>query len=158
MNEQIRLLQTEIRADLEAIAQAYDALNQLADRLDEPEVTIAVAYYMHVIYGLFENLFRRAAVLFGNHVVDRDQWHTQLLRRVALDVPGVRPPLVSPELYESLDELRRFRHLFRTAYVLSFDPDRLTIVLKHARRIEPLYARDIGRFLEFLDVLAETSV
>ena len=43
MNEQVRLLQTEIRDDLQAIAQAYDALNQMADRLAGPEVTIAVA-------------------------------------------------------------------------------------------------------------------
>jgi hypothetical protein len=156
MNEQIRLLQTEIRADLESIAQAYDALGRLAD-LDKSEMAIAAAYYLHVIYGLFENLFRRVAALFGNHVTERDRWHAQLLRRMTLDVPGVRPPIVSQELYESLDELRRFRHLFRNAYVLNFDPDRLAIVLKHARRIEPVYQRDIQRFLAFLDILADTS-
>jgi hypothetical protein len=141
---------------LQAIAQAYDALNRLTDRLAEPEVTIAIAYYLHVIYGLFENLFRHIAALFGNQIADQDQWHTQLLRRMTLDVPGVRPPVISRELYESLDELRRFRHLFRNAYVLIFDPDRLAIVLKHARYIEPLYQRDIERFLELLDTLAET--
>ncbi len=155
MKEQIRLLQTEIRADLQAIIQAYHALNQLTNRLAEPEVTIAVAYYLHVIYGLFENLFRRVAVAFGNQIADQEQWHLQLLQRMALDIPGVRPPLISPDLYESLDELRRFRHLFRNAYIINFDPDRLAIVLKHAHLIEPLFQHDIERFLAFLESMLE---
>ncbi len=155
MNEQVRLLQTEIRADLQTIAQAYGELNRSAGRLDEPEMAIVVAYYLHVIYGSLENLFRRIATLFGNQVTDRERWHAQLLRRMTLDVPGVRPPVIGHELYESLDELRRFRHLFRNAYVLNFDPDRLTIVLKHARRIELLYRRDVERFLQFLDALTD---
>jgi hypothetical protein len=65
--------------------------------------------------------------------------------------------VIGHELYESLDELRRFRHLFRNAYVLNFDLDRLSIVLKHAHRLERLYQRDIGQFIEFLDTLVETS-
>ncbi len=154
MNDQVRLLQTEIRADLKAIAQAYRALDPLSERLAEPETAIVVAYYLHVLYGSFENLFRRIAVFFGNQVPDPEWWHAQLLRQMTLDVPGVRPPVISHELYDSLDELRRFRHLFRNAYVLHFDPDRLVIVLKHARRIEPLYQRDVERFLQFLDALA----
>ncbi len=158
MNEQVRLLQSEIRADLQAIARAYRELDRFSDRLAEPEIAIVVAYYLHVIYGLFENLLRRVATLFGNHVADRERWHAQLLRRMTLDVPGVRPPVISGELYESLDELRRFRHLFRNAYVLNFDPDRLTIVLQRASRIEPLYRRDIERFLQFLDSLVENHV
>lgn len=156
MKEQIHLLQTELRADLQAIAQAYEALNGLSHRLAEPEVTIAIAYYLHVIYGLCENLFRRIAATFGNHIAAQDQWHSQLLRRMTLDVPNVRPAVISPELYESLDELRRFRHLFRNAYVLHFDADRLTIVLKHAQAVETLLQRDIDKFIRFLDLLLET--
>ena len=157
MNEQVRLLQTEIRANLQAIAHAYGELNRFSDRLSEPEMAIVVAYYLHVIYGLFENLLRRVAMLFSNHVTDQERWHAQLLHRMALDVPGVRPAVISPELYESLDELRRFRHLFRNAYVLNFDPDRLMIVLKHAHRIELLYRPDVERFLQFLAALAENT-
>ena len=117
MNEKIRLLQSEIRSDLEDIAQAYKKLNQFTDRLDEPEMAIVVAYYLHVIYGLFENIMKRISILFGNQVTDQSRWHTQLLRRMTLDVPEMRPAAIGHELYDSLDELRRFRHLFRNAYV-----------------------------------------
>jgi len=157
MNEKIRLLQSEIRSDLEDIAQAYEKLNQFAGRLDEPEMAIVVAYYLHVIYGLFENILKRISTLFGNRITDQSRWHTQLLHQMTLDVPEIRPAVIGHELYDSLDELRRFRHLFRNAYVLSFDPDHLAIALKRAYRVETLYRRDIEKFLQFLDALAENT-
>ncbi len=154
MNEQIRLLQAEIRADLEAIREAYEALNTVSSRLDG-EMGIVAGYYLHVLYGLFEGLFARIATTFGNQVADKSQWHTQLLRRMTLDVEQVRPPVISRETYECLEVLRRFRHLFRNAYVLRFDPDRLAAVVHSARRLEQLYRRDLEAFLGFLDKLAE---
>lgn len=97
-------------------------------------MAIVVAYYLHVIYGLFENILKRIGTFFGNQITDQARWHAQILRQMTLDVPEVRPAVIGGELYGSLDELRRFRHLFRNAYFMSFDPDRLAIVLKHARR------------------------
>lgn len=154
MNEQIRLLQAEIRADLKAIEEAYGALNSTGQRVAEPERSIVVGYYLHVLYGLFESLFARIAIAFGNQITNKTQWHAQLLRRMSLNVEGVRPRVIGDETYECLDELRRFRHLFRSAYVLHFDPERLEFVLKHARRLEGLYRRDLEEFLSFLDGMA----
>ena len=157
MNEQIRLLQAEIRADLQAIEQAYEALNSSSEHIAESEGDIVVGYYLHVLHGLFESLLARIAATFGNRITDRAQWHAQLLRRMSLDVEEVRPRVISDETYECLDELRRFRHLFRNAYVLRFDPERLALVLKYARRLERLYRRDLVEFLSFLDDLAGTE-
>jgi hypothetical protein len=154
MNEQIRLLQAEIQDDLQAIDQAYEALNSVSRRVAEPEGGIVVGYHLHVLYGLFESLFARIATMFGSQITDKTKWHAQLLRRMTLDVQGVRPHCIGNETYECLDELRRFRHLFRNAYVLHFDPDRLTIVLRNAERLERLYRPDIEEFLAFLDGMA----
>ncbi len=154
MNEQVRLLQAEIRADLQSIKEAYASLNSVSKQITKPEMDIVVGYYLHVLYGLFENLFTRIAATFGNQVTDKAQWHTQLLRRMMLDVEEVRPRVIGDESYECLDELRRFRHLFRNAYVLRFDPQRLALVLESARRLERLYEHDLEKFLSFLDNLA----
>jgi hypothetical protein len=154
MNEQIRLLQAEIRDDLQAIDQAYKALDSVSRRVAEPEGGIVVGYHLHVLYGLFENLFARIATTFGNRITDKTKWHAQLLRRMTLDVQAVRPHVIGKQTYECLDELRRFRHLFRNAYVLRFDPKRLTIVLGHAERLERLYRPEIEDFLAFLDGMA----
>ncbi len=157
MNEKIRLLQAEIQADLREIEKAYQILSSTRDRITERETGVVVGYYLQVIYGLFENIFRRIAGAFGNQIDDEAHWHTHLLRRMTLDVQDVRPPVISQEAYECLDELRRFRHLFRNAYVLTFDPERLALVLKKAERLAKIYPQDLSRFLGFLDDLAKGS-
>jgi hypothetical protein len=54
-----------------------------------------------------------------------------------------------------LDELRRFRHLFRSAYRLHLDAERLALVCKKAQALKLLYDADMERFLTFLDSLSE---
>jgi hypothetical protein len=153
MNEPIRLLQAEIRQDLETIAAAYQQLHVFDERPLDNNTLILVAYHLHVIYGLFENILVRIAANFGNHIEDTSQWHTLLLKRMMLDIAEVRPPVISHEAYHCLDELRRFRHLFRNAYVLHFDPDRLSLIWRDAQKLEQIYLAEFDRFLHFLDSL-----
>jgi len=63
--------------------------------------------------------------------------------------------VLSDEAYDCLDELRRFRHLFRSAYRLRIDPERLALVNKKARTLKQIYLADMERFLAFLDSLLE---
>jgi len=64
---------------------------------------------------------------------------------------------LGPESFEGLDELRRFRHLFRSAYRVHFDPDRLALVLKKARAVQKTYQEDVSHFVAFLDELLAGS-
>ncbi len=135
MNEKIRLLQAEIQADLQSIEEVYKILATIGKKRTEPEMDVVLGYYLHILYGLFENIFTRIAVAFENQVADKSRWHKALLRRMTLNIEGIRPAVIRPETYRSLDELRRFRHLFRNAYLLHFDPDRLALVLKEAEQL-----------------------
>ena len=101
-----------------------------------------------------ENLFTRIAANFGNHIDDSTQWHALLLKRMSVEIPDVRPAVISQNTYLMLDELRRFRHLFRNAYVLTFDADKLRLVVRDAVRLETSYPDDIALFQTFLDSLA----
>jgi hypothetical protein len=150
MKEQIRILQAEIMADLQAIAEAYQKLNTANQDISQDKTDIAIGYYLNVIYGLFENLFMRIATLFGNQIKDKSQWHSQLLHRMTLNVEEVRPRVISDETYQCLNELRRFRHIFRNAYLLEFDNQRLTLVFDKAQQLEQLYQIDLNIFLSFL--------
>lgn len=151
MNEQIRLLQAEINNDLEMIADAYHNLRPYTQRELDEDTCILISYHIHVIYGLFENMFTRIAVTFGNQIEDSTRWHMILLKRMTLDIPEVRPPVISDESYRYLDELRRFRHLFRNAYLLRFDSERLQLVLRDAQKLEQIYPADIEKFLNFIN-------
>ena len=50
-----------------------------------------------------------------------------------------------------------FRHLFRNAYLMHLDPERLNIVLRHAVELRSLYPEDLDKFLKFLEQLAQTD-
>ncbi|MCS7282412.1 MAG: hypothetical protein RMK65_09365 [Anaerolineae bacterium] len=159
MNAEIRVLKAEIEADLEAIGEIYAALDRYSSQLDTEAGRIAVAYYLHNLYNAFENIFRRVARAFGNTLSDEPGWHIGLLQRMRLDIPGVRPRLISPATYDCLDELRRFRHIFRSAYRLELDADRLALVLRKAQALREIYRAELGDFLAFLDgLIAERSL
>jgi len=153
MNVQIQLLKADITADLEAIAEIYQALARCEADLSTESQRIMVAYYLHNLYCAFESVFQRIVEVFGNHISDRAGWHADLLRRMTLDIEGLRPCLLSRIAYDALDELRRFRHVFRSAYRLHLDADRLTLVYRKAQVLERVYQADMARFLAFLDDL-----
>ena len=53
------------------------------------------------------------------------RYHRELLQRMHLDIPGIRPRLLHTPGYQLLNELRGFRHIFRHAYDYELDEVRL---------------------------------
>jgi len=109
----------------------------------------ALAALLHSFYTGVENIFKRLAIELDGERIVGDAWHRQLLQR--MKGPGShRPALLSEELYDSLNEYLRFRHVFRNAY--SFDLD--------WQKMSPLVLRleDTLQKLEFsLDAFLKTA-
>ncbi len=153
MNETMRVLKADIAAARQAIEYIYVVLDRYQGITWNKEQTIVVAYHLHNLYSAFEDVFQRVAETFENQVSNRTQWHAQLLRRMTLDIEDIRPRLLSSEAFECLDELRRFRHVFRSAYAVSLDPQRLALVWDKAWRLRMIYPDDFSRFVSYLDQL-----
>jgi ribonuclease HepT-like protein len=150
MNEKLLVLTRNVEADLQAIERLYGDLGEpVLGESEEQERLIVIAYRLHGIYSAFENVFRNIAKAFENRL-DPASWHQDLLQRMLLDLRPLRPAVIDEEAYEKLDELRRFRHLFRTGYGLKLDPLRLRLVVQKALELRALYPRQLSRFLEFL--------
>ncbi len=47
------------------------------------------------------------------------------LGQMTIDLSGIRPPVISPEVSHSLDEFRCFRHVVRNIYAEHLDPQRI---------------------------------
>jgi hypothetical protein len=86
----------------------------------------ALGYTIHNIYSAAESYCLLVAKFFENDL-DPRTWHRDLIRRMTLDIPGVRPRLLGRELAEALDELRGFRHVFRNLYGAALDPERVRL-------------------------------
>ena len=132
-------------------------LSRIGGRIEERLATFAqcaegidsMGYQLHNLYGAFEQLFEEVARFFENRI-DGIQYHAELLRRMQLEIKGIRPALLSAETASDLDELRRFRHLFRHAYAADLDPSKVADLAAKAVRIQRDFARDFERFLALL--------
>ena len=114
------------------------------------ENTSHLAYLLHNLYCALEDVFQEIARTFENCIEDPSKYHRELLNRMQLDVPGIRPKLLSRESRLVLDELRGFRHIFRHAYDYELDPDKVKSLkhkmLTHWKRLE----KDVDIFIDFL--------
>lgn len=124
MNPQAALLKANLDADIGEIESLYGRLADYVNALTTTEQAILAGYYLNNLYNAFENISLNVARTFENQLDNRDQWHTALLKRMTLDIEGIRPKLWRGETYKSLDELCRFRHIFRHAYTIELDPHR----------------------------------
>ena len=143
-----------LRAALES---RREELHRLAERIrerrpgfaDTPEGVDSMAYQLHNLYGGFEQLFEEIAGTFENQV-EGESYHTGLLRRMKLRIEGIRPALLSPETEEILDELRRFRHLFRHAYTADLDPLKVGEIADRVTELRERFDADLDGFLRQL--------
>jgi hypothetical protein len=150
MNEKFLILERNVQSDLAVIERIYSELGEPnLSESDGQEALIVVAYRLHSLYSAFENVFRNIATSFENNL-DPSRWHRQLLERMRLDLSPVRPAVVDEDAYEKLDEMLRFRHLFRTGYGLRLDALRLQLVVRKALELKLIYREQIDRFLEYL--------
>jgi uncharacterized protein YutE (UPF0331/DUF86 family) len=146
----LKVLQAELEAQLEKLEQVYVELEDRAAQMNPnaPGYIESTGYQLHNLYNAVEDLFKIVANAFENSVTDLSRWHTELLRRMALDIQGIRPALLSTESAELLNELRAFRHLFRHAYGVQLDASRVEQNLARARKLRSLLPRDVTHFLK----------
>ena len=140
----------QIRAQLVEIAAIYGRVDE-RERVPGPAGLESLALQLHNLYSAAEGLFEFVADACENTFAASSGYHTALLRRMRVAVPGVRPALVSSEASPLLDNLRRFRHVVRHAYSAEIDARQLRIVLEDARALRPLLWRDVEGFLAELE-------
>ncbi len=156
MNVQ-QLLKSDIQVEMAAIERIFDALPLDDTDLSDPKDAIVTGYYLHNLYNAFESIFKRVAESFENHIPDKSRWRSLLLDRMERDIEGIRPRLLSKAAVASLDELRRFRHLFRHLYRYDLEEEGVKRALKQANHLQSVYVADINQFIGFLDRLDEAA-
>jgi len=117
---------------------------------ENEEKTVYLGYMLHNLYCALEDLFKRVAETFENNVDDLSRYHRDLLRRMSFELPGVRPALLTAQTYRTLDELHRFRHLFRHAYAYQLDPRRVADLQSVIINVKEELDADLDNYNRFL--------
>lgn len=77
---------------------------------------MALMQSMQSGYTSLESALERILEMLAEEKPAGANYHADLLRRVARDIPGSRPAILTGELAEATDETRRFRHVARKSY------------------------------------------
>jgi len=145
--ERLTILKADVEAQIKEIENIYARLEER--KWEEGTAGMeSLAYQLHNLYCAFEDLFKIVANAFENHIEDKSKYHVELLKRMAISIEGIRPPLFSRESYILLDSLRSFRHLFRHAYSYELDARKVRIVIEDSSKLKDIYRKDINTFLD----------
>ena len=140
----------QVRAQLLDLVAIYERIDE-RERVPGPAGLESLALQLHNLYSAVEGLFEIIADACENHIDAGSSYHTALLKRMRVAVPGFRPSAVSEQALPLLDTLRRFRHVVRHAYSAGIDERQLKIVVEDARALRPLLWRDVEAFLAELE-------
>lgn len=157
-------LASEIRQELDAAARlAAEAAETWRRRLvvaeeDRRAHVESTALKLHNFYTACERIFERVSVVLNGAQPSTADWHVRLLRTMSLEVPEVRPRLISPELVERLGAYLRFRHLVRNIYGFQLDESEMESLVARLPETAREVAVQIGAFADELERLGRELV
>lgn len=91
---------------MESLAQRIEAARRAApssEGLHAETYTEAQAFHLVNQYSAMERVLQQLTVVVNGEPPVSSQWHADLLRRMTLDVPGLRPPVLQSETAAVLD-------------------------------------------------------
>ena len=119
------------------------------------ESRFVFAMRVQQFYTAIEDLLKQIAKSFENHIDTLSQFHKELLVRMNLDVPKMRPAVISHQSLLFLDKLRAFRHFIRHAYDCELDERELIVIQKKLQQEYQSLERDLQKFRSFVHTLSQ---
>ena len=117
----------------------------------------SLGFALHNIYNALENSFTQISLSFENHVRDRERWHRELLDKMFLDLPPLRPAVLMNESRPLMGNLLGFRHLFRHAYEFTLDEGKTSALWRHWLAEGAAVKNALTQFSDTLRTIAATD-
>lgn len=136
-----------INAALERANKGWQKFQQSTDDLYVDSVALSFQSAYTGLERLFELIVRE---IDGNRP-DGINWHQQLLEQMALEVPSVRPAVLSASSVEQLNEYRKFRHLVRHIYPDEFEANKVELLINASQSTFEQVALELQNFAQFLE-------
>lgn len=107
----------EVQADVEAAIRHFQRSVDLyrkggfdAPGIDGYQAEMALMHALQSAHTSLEGSFLRILEMLGEERPVGENWHADLIARVAAVLPGRRPAIISTRIAEAATETRRFRH------------------------------------------------
>ena len=161
MIESYIVLAGRIRKELDDIerlaSRASRAMNTARKNPQDMDLFIdSASLNLHDVYSGFERIFRQIAATVDGNVPSNPEWHRELLEQMGLDLPKIRPPVLTSNSIEVLDEYLRFRHVVRNVYTFSFDHERIDRLVRGLGSAFNQIRQELLAFASFLEKVGMT--
>lgn len=133
---------TDLERTVQRIAHGWQRVE--ATSADQDLLLDSVALNLHGFYSAVERLFELIARHIDGETPGGETWHRDLLDTMARDVAGIRPAVISAGSVQTLDQLRRFRHLVRNVYATNLVPERMADLVVSLDRLWPTLRQELG--------------
>ena len=151
-------LQDRINQEINKVLQALQELGIFLTRLSNQSdifykkaLISSIALNLHGIYTGIERIFEDIAKEIDHRLPTGDKWHRDLLNQMTVNIPNLRKAVISEESRLILDELRRFRHVVRSAYSFQLDEAKVLIVANQIADCHQVIINEIQLFCDNLD-------
>ena len=111
----------------------------------------SVALNIHSFYSGLERLFEKISSAIDGSIPQGANWHQELLNQMTLEIPNVRPAVISEKTRKQLDTYRGFRHVVRNVYTYHISPDKLEPLAKNIRLVFKQVERELIAFSRFIE-------
>jgi len=150
----LKRIRAEILSALEQILRLMlendDFDSKYTGRMDMYMLRVKASFMADFYIGV-ENILKMIAEELNGGVPRGEGWHKRLLHSMALEVKGLRPPVISNELYHDLLKFLGFRHVVRQAYGFQLDEKKLGELEKIFKRTWKRFSMEMKKFCAFLD-------
>lgn len=115
----LKLMAAEIRVELDRISRLmneyHDFLGKYSKHMDMHLLRVKASYMADFYMGV-EKIFEIVIEELNGGAPKGEAWHKRLLQAMMLEVKGIRPAVISHDLYGDLIQFLGFRRVVRQAY------------------------------------------
>ena len=145
------MLQTSIEDELKKLKLLKKEKEGLLTQKPSNYIFRAGGSILHDFYTGIEKIFE----IIGKEVDERmptgEGWHSELLHQMTLDIPGLRPSVISLPTEKKLREYLGFRHLFRKRYGFELDWTKMKKLLLKIPQVLSQLEKEIKTFFQFIN-------
>ncbi len=143
--------------DLEnVVARAERGIQAAQQRPEDQDLYLdSAALNLHDFYAGLERIFQQIGATVDGDIPAGGNWHQKLLYQMQTDLPELRPPVLSADTVNKLDEFLRFRHVLRNIYAFQFDPERIARLVTQMRPLWLQAQVELLAFAAFLEQIGK---
>ena len=148
----IRRIISEINAELSNILTLRNEYREFTNKyktVDKYMLRVKASYLADFYMGI-ERIFQIISTEIDGGLPQGEEWHKRLLLNMTIEIEGVRPPVISTNLYNSLRPFLGFRHVVRQAYGFQLDEAKLEELASSFENTVRHFSDEVAKFCDTL--------